>query len=59
MTAKQVAAIIASSLLISLHIAIERGELVAENLEAIDRAAGNNAASVLLTDPIEQEEGIL
>lgn len=52
MDAKRIATEITESLLASLRIAIEQGTLTADNLAAIARAAGNNAAQriVLLAE---------
>lgn len=47
MTAREQAAVIAESVLASLRIASERGELVPGNLPAIAKAAANNAAMQL------------
>jgi hypothetical protein len=48
MDAKQAATVIAGSLLAALRIALERGELTAENLPDLAHAAANNAAQLLL-----------
>jgi len=47
MDAKKTAAVIAASVLASLRVALEHGLLTAEHLEAVARAAANNAAMVL------------